>query len=289
MDGLENINKVVDYIEENLVNKINLSKAARIACCSEYHLSRMFSSLAGISLSEYIRRRRLTQAAFELQNGETRILDVAVKYGYGSADSFARAFHAMHGIKPSAARKKGAVLKAYPRLSFQILLKGEAGISYRIENLKTDLRVIGKRHRVKSSSAPTEIPRLWNRMGEEGFLHTLIKLADRNVDQKLAGLLGVYGKGADNPETSFDYLIGVRSVKPAAQGMDVCQIPAGEWLVFTELQEAQKRLFSEWIPTLGYELAEKPFIECVYEPGHIPEMELWVPIITKPKSEFDRS
>ena len=281
MDGLESINKVLDYIEENLENRIDLSKAARLACCSEYHLSRLFSSLAGLSLSEYIRHRRLTLAAFEIQSSKTRILDVAVKYGYNSADSFARAFFKQHGIKPSAAREKGAVLKAYPRLSFQVLIKGEAGISYRVENVKKDMRVIGKAHSVNMRTAPDEILCLWNKMGTEGFLETLIRLGTGETAQHLTGLLGVYGEGAADSDGSFTYLIGVSSDKPLEQGLTDLTIPAGDWLVFTELQEARKRLFSEWIPTLGYKLDNRPFIENIYAPGHEPEMELWVPIFTK--------
>ena len=286
MEGFESINNALEYIEKNLENKIDYARAAQTACCSEYHLSRMFSSIAGVSLSEYIRRRRLTRAAFEIQNSDIRILDVAVQYGYESADSFARAFHKMHGIKPSEARKKGVQLIAYPRLSFHITIDGEAGIVYRIETLDADINIIGKAETVKTSRAPEDIPLLWKKAGEEGFLQTLTELSGGKVKKRLGGLLGVYEKGAADPEGTFDYLIGIRSEKPEPEGMTSLKIRSGAWIVFTELQEARKRLFSEWIPTLGYELAEKPFIECVYGPGHIPEMELWVPIVTKEKSVY---
>lgn len=105
---------MLDYIETNLENEIDYSKIAQAACCSEYHFSRMFSSMAGISLSEYIRRRRLTLAAFEIQKSNIRIINVAIKYGYESADSFSRVFQKIHGIKPSDARKRGVQLKAFP-------------------------------------------------------------------------------------------------------------------------------------------------------------------------------
>ncbi|NLM50188.1 MAG: helix-turn-helix transcriptional regulator, partial [Clostridiaceae bacterium] len=93
MDFLRRMNDALGYIEEHLTEEIDYSEIAKIAYCSEYHFKRMFSFLAGISLSEYIRRRRLTLAALDLKNNDLRIIDIAVKYGYNSADSFSRAFH----------------------------------------------------------------------------------------------------------------------------------------------------------------------------------------------------
>ena len=106
MDSLSNMNKAMEYIEEHLAEEIDYSEISKIAYCSEYHFKRMFSFLAGISLSEYIRRRRLTLAALDLKDNDLRIIDVAVKYGYNSADSFSRAFHSLHGILPSEARSR---------------------------------------------------------------------------------------------------------------------------------------------------------------------------------------
>ncbi len=120
MDSLANLNGDLQYIEEHLTDDIDLKEAAKRARCSEYHFSRMFSFLAGITLSEYIRRRRLTTAAFELQTGELRVMDVAVKYGYSSADAFSRAFQGLHGIPPSSVKLHGPSLKAYPSLTIML-------------------------------------------------------------------------------------------------------------------------------------------------------------------------
>lgn len=119
MDSLSSMNKALAYIEEHLTEDIDYSNVSKIAYCSEYHFKRMFSFLAGISLSEYVRRRRLSLAAFDLKT-DLRIIDIAVKYGYSSADSFTRAFHAIHGILPSDARCENTALKAYPRMTFQL-------------------------------------------------------------------------------------------------------------------------------------------------------------------------
>ena len=134
MDSLRSMNNALEYIEEHLTEEIDYSEVSKIAYCSEYHFKRIFSFLAGISLSEYIRRRRLTLAAFDLKDRDLRIIDVAVKYGYNSADSFSRAFHSIHGILPSEARSENAQLKAYPRMTFQLSIQG--GCKMNFETIK---------------------------------------------------------------------------------------------------------------------------------------------------------
>ncbi len=124
MDFLKNMNEAIKYIEENLTNDIDFKEVARRAFCSEYHFRRMFSFLTGITLSEYIRRRRLTLAAFELKDSNVKVIDIAMKYGYNSPDSFTRAFQNLHGITPSEARNNGHSLKAYPRITFHLSIKG---------------------------------------------------------------------------------------------------------------------------------------------------------------------
>ena len=132
LDSLRNMNNALAYIEEHLTDDIDYREVSKIACCSEYHFKRMFSFLSGIGLSEYIRRRRLTLAALDLKDTKLRIIDVAVKYGYGSEDSFSRAFYSMHGILPSEARSENTQLKAYPRMAFQLSIKGGCEMNYRI-------------------------------------------------------------------------------------------------------------------------------------------------------------
>lgn len=125
MDWLDRMNSAMDYIEGHLDREVDSAEAAKRACCSVTHFQRMFSSVTGIHLSEYIRRKRLTLAAFELQEGCAKVIDVAMKYGYDSPDAFSRAFKLLHGIMPSAARSKGTGLKAFPRLSFHISIRGD--------------------------------------------------------------------------------------------------------------------------------------------------------------------
>ncbi|MFD2444781.1 GyrI-like domain-containing protein [Bacillus sp. CGMCC 1.16607] len=281
MDWLERMNNALDYIENNLDGEIDYKKMAEVAFSSEYHFTRMFSSISGIPLSEYIRRRRLTLAAFELQTSDIRIIDLAFKYGYGTADSFSRAFQKTHGIKPSEARNKGAQLKAFPKITFQISIKGDTEMEYRIENLDYEIRIVGKGKPVKTSRAFKNIPTLWNNAKKDGFMQVLKDMAWENPKCTLESLLGVCGKEAAITDDEFTYFMGVRYDGEPQDDMEILTIPPSTWVVFPNIVEAWKRLYTEWVPTSGYELANLPCIECYYGPKHKPRHELWVPVIPK--------
>lgn len=147
MDTLRRLNEALNHIEEHLMDVVDMKEISRIACCSEYHFTRMFSFLSGVTLSEYIRRRRLTLVAMELSHSDSKIIDIALKYGYTSPDSFSRAFQSMHGTTPSEARNHGPSLKAFPRMTFQLTIQGGSEMNYRIED-KEAFRIVGIRKRV---------------------------------------------------------------------------------------------------------------------------------------------
>ncbi|ADG86870.1 transcriptional regulator, AraC family [Thermobispora bispora DSM 43833] len=144
---LERLNRAVDYIERHLDQRIDGAELARITLMSEYHFRRLFSALAGIPLSEYIRRRRLTLAGAEVLAGKETLLDIAVRYGYGSGEAFARAFRALHGVGPAEARRTGAALFSQPRISFRLVVEGSSGMRYRIVE-KEGFRIVGKKARL---------------------------------------------------------------------------------------------------------------------------------------------
>lgn len=281
MDWIDRMNSALDYIENNLEDDINYKKIAQIAHSSEYHFPRMFSSISGLSLSEYIRRRRLTLAAFDIQKSDIRIIDVAFKYGYESADSFSRAFQKTHGIKPSEARNPGVQLKAFPRISFQISIKGDTEMEYRIESLDFDLKVIGKGKVVKTSRAFKTIPTLWSSAKKDGFMQQLIDMSWEEPKCSLESLLGVCGKEAAIMDEEFTYFMGVRYDGEVPSDMETLIITHRTWAVFPGITNAWKRLYTEWVPTSGYELADIPCIEGYYPPKHKPRNELWVPVIPK--------
>ena len=130
MKWLEKMNAAVEYMEDNLDGEIDYKVIAQKACSSLYQFQRIFSFVINVPMSEYIRRRRLTLAAFELQNSAMKVIDIALKYGYDSLEAFARAFQAMHGVSPTMARISGTKLKAYPRITFQISIKGAIEMNY---------------------------------------------------------------------------------------------------------------------------------------------------------------
>lgn len=281
MDWLDRFNKAVDYIENNLDDKIEYSSVAKAACCSEFHFSRMFSSLLGISLSEYIRRRRLTRAAFDIQTSNAKIIDIALKYGYDSSDAFTRAFKKLHSVTPNSVRDTGVQLKAYPRISFQITIKGDVELEYRIERFDTELRFVGKRQSVKTSRAFKEIPALWRKSNKDGFKQALIDMSWVKPKCKLESLVGICGKEASITDEVFDYFMGVRYDTETPSDMEEIRIAPSTYAVFPNVIDAWKRLYSEWLPTSGYELANQPCIEHFLGPGHKIKHELWVPIIEK--------
>ena len=133
MDWLQSMNRVVEHIEENLSAPIPYESLSRIVGCSPYEFSRVFSYMAGISVSEYIRRRRLSQAVFDIQNTPAQIIDIAMKYCYESPATFTRAFRELHGATPTAARKSSVMLKTYPPISFVLTIKGANEMNFRIE------------------------------------------------------------------------------------------------------------------------------------------------------------
>lgn len=283
MEWLKQLNDAMDYMENNLQGEIDYEEAARIACCSTYHFQRMFSYIAGVPLSEYLRRRRMTAAAFDLQNGE-KVLDVALKYGYESPTSFNRAFQSVHGVSPSAARGVGVQLKAYPRLSFQMTIKGDVEMDYRIEK-KEAFRVVGVRDPLKMDFEESfrRVPAFWNEVAQTDLLPRICAL----MDPDMPGVLGV-STCLGETEQNY-YYICVASNAPVPEGMDEYTVPAETWAIFYgegamphAMQDLQKRIVAEWLPTSGYEWAQGPDIELYLQPT--PEMakfEVWLPIVKK--------
>ena len=285
MEWLERLNQCIDYIEENLSNTVSYEQAAKIACCSTFHFQRMFSYIAGIPLSEYIRRRRMTAAAFDLQINNVKIIDVALKYGYDSPTSFNRAFQNVHGVPPSAARSQGVHLKAFPRISFTISIKGEVEMDYRIEQ-KDAFRIVGaKKHLdMDVEQCFAEVPLFWQKSVQSGIIPQLCALINRPP-------LGVLGVSTCMNGKDFDYYIAVATDRPAPDGMEEYEIPACTWAIFdcvgpmpNSIQELQKRIVTEWLPTSGYEYADAPDIE-VYTDGDQQsptyKSEVWLPVTKK--------
>ena len=262
MEWLDKLNKSIEYIEDNLDGEINYEEAAKLACCSCYHYQRMFSYIAGVTLSEYIRNRRMTKAAIDLQNGE-KVMDVSLKYGYESPTSFNRAFKKVHEVSPSMAQKKGTFLKSYSPISFKLTIKGVEEMEYRIEK-KEAFRVVGVQRELTNDFEENSIkvPQLWKESLENEKLSEIMALMDENN----AGAPGVLGLNACNgEEKDWKYYIAVSTDKPISKGMYEYTVPASTWAIFKgqgnmpqAIQDVEKRVLTEWLPTSGYE-----FDQCI--------------------------
>ena len=290
MDSLSSMNKALAYIEEHLTEDIDFGEVSRIAHCSEYHFRRMFSFLSGIGLSEYIRRRRLTLAALDLKDSNMRVIDVAVKYGYDSADSFSRAFYSMHGILPSEARSENTKLVAYPRMTFQLSIQGGCEMNYRIVE-KGAFKIVGFKKRV---------PIMFKGINPE--IEKMTELLTPEVIKKLKALSNVEPTGIINASANFsegrmeergelDHYIGVATTSEETTGFDVLETEAGTWAVFESigpfpetLQNIWGRIYSEWFPTSGYEARKGPEILWNENPdtGNPKyRSEIWIPVKKK--------
>ena len=287
MDSLSTMNNALTYIEERLKEDIDYTEISKIAYCSEYHFKRMFSLLSGISLSEYIRRRRLTLAALDLKDSDFRIIDAAVKYGYRSADSFSRAFHSIHGILPSEARRENTQLKAYPRMTFQLSIRGGSEMNYRIIE-KESFKLVGFKKRV---------PIVFEGVNPE--IEKMTGLLTIEVIQQLKSLSNVEPTGIISASANFsegrmeekgelDHYLGVATTSNETAEFDVLEIAAGNWAVFEAigpfpetLQNVWGRIYSEWFPSSGYEAVEGPEILWNESPdtgNQKNRSEIWIPV-----------
>ena len=280
MEWIERLNNAIAYIEENLTETIDYEQLGRIACCSAYHFQRMFAYMAGVPLSEYIRRRRMSLAAVELQGGE-KIIDVAGKFGYNSPTAFNRAFQAVHGVAPSAVKNKGVAVKSFPPISFILSIKGAEEMKYRIET-KEAFRIVGVSvplHKEIEKNFQT-IPSKWDEVAQNGTLQKLTGM----MDTPPMGVLGVCA--CDNKEP-WRYFIAVSTSKDS-DGLEEYTVPAATWAVFSgsgtgeSIQELERRIGTEWLPTSGYEYGNAPDIEVYLnaDPQNA-QYEVWIPVTKK--------
>ena len=290
MDTLSSMNNAMVYIEEHLTEDIDYSEVSKIAYCSEYHFKRMFSFLSGISLSEYIRRRRLTLAALDLKDRDLRIIDVAVKYGYNSADSFSRAFHSLHGILPSEARSENTQLKAYPRMAFQLSIKGGCEMNYRIVE-KGPFKLVGfkKRVPIMFEGVNPDIAKMTELLTPE-VIKELKALSNVEPTGIISGSIN-FSEGRMEEKGELDHYIGVATSSNDIDGFDTLEVTTHTWAVFESigpfpetLQNVWGRIYSEWFPSSGYESVDGPEIlwnesKDTSNPKY--RSEIWIPVKKK--------
>lgn len=290
---LDRLNQAMEYVEEHLHGELDVSVLARITVTSEYHFRRLFSSLAGMPLSEYVRRRRLTVAGAEVLAGEPTLLEIAVRYGYTSGEAFARAFRAMHGVGPGEARRSGAALVAQPRLSFRLTVEGSSTMRYRIVE-KSAFRVVGRKARVPlihQGVNPHIVEHVRSIPPE-----TMLRIAALS-DQDPEGVVSVTLRLPNVPE-GFDgfeegseldyYQAVVTTVAEPPADLDVLECPAGTWAVFEStgpfpqaLQQMWADVAARWIPSNPYEYRPGPEIlrtRPAQDDPSCSDAQLWIPV-----------
>ena len=281
MEWIDRLNSAIRYMEEHLTDEIDYEQLGRIACCSSWHFQRMFSYMAGIPLSEYIRRRKMSLAAVDLLSSDARIIDIAEKYGYRSPTAFNRAFQSIHGTAPSSVRQEGISVRSFPPITFKITVKGVEEMNYRIET-KEAFRIVGV-------SVPLEkeieknfavIPSKWQEISLNGTLQTLAQM----MNQEPMGVLGV---STCNEEEPWRYYIAV-STSLEAGDYEEYTVRAATWAIFPgegtnqSIQVLERRIVTEWLPTSGYEYGNAPDIEVYLNPDpQNARYEVWIPVTKK--------
>lgn len=287
MDSLTRLNEALNYVEENLLHTVDMKEVARIACCSEYHFTRMFSFLSGVTFSEYIRRRRLTLAAMELSRNDSKIIDIALKYGYTSPDAFTRAFQSIHGVTPSEVREHSPSIKAFPRMTFQLTIQGGSEMNYRIEE-KEAFRIVGISERVPIifHGVNPHIAAMVQRLTPE-LIGTIKGLSDVQPHGLISASIH-FSEDRMQEQGELDHYIGTATTQEAPEGLAQLEVPASTWAVFTAvgpfpstLQEIWGRIYAEWFPSSDYELSEGPEIlwnehKDTTDPHY--RSEIWIPV-----------
>lgn len=290
MDWITGISKAIDYIEEHITEPTNYTRAAKEACSSPFNFQRVFALLCGYTLGDYVRMRRLTLAGEELLSTDAKVIDVALKYGYDSPESFSRAFTRFHGVSPSAVRK-GAAIRSFSRICVKLILTGGSIMEYRIEKKQAAKIICRRREFTKPGDDYTnrEIPEFWNECGRDGSIQKLCGYIKDSAQFK--GLLGVCFS-TEMTDSGFPYGIGAEyDGESDTQDFEIVEIPAYTYAVFTvrgrmpdAFRETYRKICTEFFPQSGYEYGNGVEIE-VYPSADVQNpdytCEIWIAV--KPK------
>lgn len=282
------LNRLADLVEEHLAEELDVHGLARTLGTTEYHLRRMFSSLAGMPLSEYVRRRRMTVAAADVVRGEDDLLSIAVRHGYGSTEAFGRAFRAVHGATPRDVRRAGGPLRAQPQLRFRLTVEGNIPMDTRLVD-RPAFRLVGHAARV---------PLIHQGVNPHIQQHITALPPQEHLRLKAlsgtapGGLLQVCDDlapdGAEGSELTYLHGVAVSRDTPAPDDLDAIEVPAGRWAIFRSsgpyprtLQTTWAATATEWFPSNPWRLRPGPSIVTVLERADdfsTATCELWLPV-----------
>lgn len=261
-DWIEGFQESIDYIEQHLTEALDIERIAEKAALSSFYYQRIFGAMCGMTVGGYIRARRMTLAAQELACSDQKVIDIAMKYGYDSPDSFAKAFQRFHGVSPSQAREAGADLRSFTPLHIKITMEGGTMLDHKIVE-KAPFTVVGVRKRFSAETSYQEVPQFWG---------------EWRKDHK--GLMGMFGLCSDMDGKTFDYWIAdlYQPWVDIPAGCETYQIPGGLWAQFEcrgalpeAMQKVNTQIWSEWLPSLkGYALAGNYSLEFYLPPAKDP-------------------
>ena len=285
MEWMEAVGKAIQYIEDHITEDLTADIVAEYVNISSFYFQRGFSMLCGYTIAEYIRNRRLALSGGDLAAGKDRIIDIALKYGYDSPDSFTRAFTRFHGVTPSAARKEPVMLKTFAPLKIKLLLEGGYLMDYKIVK-KGAFTVIANAKTFSYEGAKNAVPQFWQEHFREGKGRTVMGVYGINIDERM---------GHD----TFEYLIAdpYNPAMEVPEGFITKTIPEFAWAVFPcrgampdALQDVNVKIFSEWLPALkDYEFAAGYCVEYYDDPAKYAKgtmdadyyCEIWIPVKRK--------
>lgn len=279
MEWIQSLNSAIDYIEEHLLTDLRCEDIAEHIYSSSFHFQRVFSLLTGMTVGEYIRHRRLSLSGQELIMSNEKVIDVALKYGYKTPESFTKAFSRFHGTTPNQARKEGSNLKSFNRLVLKIKLEGGNIMDYKIVK-REEYTVHAKTRYFTAENCSKEIPKFWSEYFADGSHETV------------CGVLGICEQEKEGCK-EFRYGIGCecRDNAEVANGFEKLTIPEYTWAVFKcvgpmphSIQNMWERIYSEWLPQSEYELIPDYDIE-LYTDGNNQSKdylsEIWIPVKRK--------
>ena len=293
MGWVECIGEAIGYIEDNITDELTIEKIAKQVLVSPFYFQKGFAMLCGFTVGEYIRERRLTLAGSELVSTDEKIIDIALKYGYDSPDSFTKAFTRFHSVTPTAVRKGGATIKSFAPLKIKFTLEGGYVMDYKIVE-KDSFTVMGASRTFTYDSAKAGIPEFWSELHQPGKEKIVCGMYGICMDEKM-------GSDQDDSMESdkFEYLIAdnYNPAEAIPDGFGTRIIPAHTWAVFPcrgsmpqSMQDANKAIFSEWLPNCkDFEIAAGYNIEMYNDPSRYPKgtqdenyySEIWIPVKRK--------
>lgn len=285
MGWAESIQQAINYLEDHLLDEIEMEAAAREAGSSVFHFQRTFSILTDMTAGEYVRRRRLTLAAQELIASDVKVIDLAYRYGYETPEAFTKAFRRQHGVAPRDAARYVGRLKFYQRLAIQVTLKGAEPMKYKVvEREAFQAAGIKRGYSLVNDENLREIPKLWEEVNGNGTTSRLMKLNNG----RLKGVLGICSDQRSDGHEGIEYWVAAECSEKAPGGFETVTVPASKWAVFEvkgpmpeAMQKTWKQIYSEWFPASGYKHAGTAELEFYPEAGGDRGdfySEIWIPV-----------